>query len=318
MGNTARQLVIDVEFQDLIPPLTPEEREGLEADILRDGCLTPLLVWRGESGDVLLDGHNRKAVCDAHDFPYETESVPGIESREDAKRWIIDHQRHRRNLNEAQRAMLGGLLASLSHGQRKSDAQICASHSQPEAAKEFNVSRRSVQHARKIHEKGVPELARLVTEGKASVSAAADVASLPAHEQREIVADGPDAIQAAAKKLHRKKAADPTTPEPSTPAESPSAPIALPTADTPAIPPVQPEPVAAVEESQPSRGPLSPEGLRPCSHCGGVGTVKKEFDILRGNLTFAICQNDACSMQTPFRKKPEDVIEIWNRRPSRS
>ncbi len=116
MGSTARQLIIEEEFRDLIPPLTAEEREGLEADILRDGCLTPLLVWRGESGDVLLDGHNRREICAAHDFPYETEPVPGIESRDDAKRWIIDHQRHRRNLNEAQRAMLAGLLATIARG----------------------------------------------------------------------------------------------------------------------------------------------------------------------------------------------------------
>jgi hypothetical protein len=212
MVNSARQLIVDVEFKDLIPPLTPEEREGLEADILRDGCLTPLLVWRGEGGDVLLDGHNRYAACTKHDFPYETEAVPGIESREDAKRWIISHQQHRRNLNEAQRAMLAGVLATLGRGDNqygKEDAPIGASSSQAAAAEAFNVGRRSVQRARKVHEQGVPELARLVTEGKASVSAAADVASLPAREQRKIVASGPEAIQEAAKKLHKKKSVVP-------------------------------------------------------------------------------------------------------------
>lgn len=303
MGSTARQLIIDEEFRDLIPPLTAEEREGLEADILRDGCLTPLLVWRGESGDVLLDGHNRREICAAHDFPYETEPVPGIESRDDAKRWIIDHQRHRRNLNEAQRAMLAGLLATIARGgdrgNQHTGGKVPIGTSADEAATAFNVGVRSVRRARKVHEKGVPELARLVTEGKASVSAAADVASLPAHEQREIVADGPDAIQAAAKKLHRKK--------PVTPVE-PAAPEAS------AVPPAQSAPVVIT----PVEEPLSPEGLRPCAQCGNAGTVKKEFELMRGNLSYVICINETCSMQTPFRKKPEDAIAIWNRRPVRS
>lgn len=312
MSSTARQLIIDEEFRDLIPPLTAEEREGLEADILRDGCLDALKVWRGESGDVLLDGHNRRAICDAHDFPYELEAVPGIESRADAKRWIIDHQRHRRNLNEAQRAMLAGVLATLGRGDNqygKEDAPIGASSSQTAAAEAFNVGRRSVQRARKVHENGVPELARLVTEGKASVSAAADVASLPAHEQREIVADGPEAIQAAAKKLHQKKPVapveqpDPSAPETSAAPASLADPHDLPTAAAPVVPAVP------VEE------PLSPEGLRPCAQCGGAGTVKKEFELMRGNLSYVICTDDACSMQTPFRKNPEDAMAIWNRRP---
>jgi hypothetical protein len=309
MGNVAKQLIVDVEFRDLIPPLTPEEREGLEADILRDGCLDALKVWRGEGGDVLLDGHNRREICSAHDFPYEVEPVPNIESREDAKRWIINHQRHRRNLNETQRAMLAGLLANLNIGDNQhtlqveggEGAQICAPYSQQDVAKQFNVSRRSVQHARKVHEKGVPELGRLVTEGKAAVSAAADVASLPAHTQRELVAAGPEAIQAAAKKLHRKKS---TTEQ--------SAAAVPPVPEVPAVPPAQPEPAVP---TTPVEEPLSPDGLRSCSHCGGAGAVKKEFDLLRGNLSYVICTDEACAMQTPLRKKPEEVIAIWNRRP---
>ena len=42
------QLQIDPEFQSKIPPLTEEEYELLEENILRDGeILNPLIVWKG-------------------------------------------------------------------------------------------------------------------------------------------------------------------------------------------------------------------------------------------------------------------------------
>ena len=39
-------IVIDPEFQALIPPLQAEERKQLEANIIADGCRDPLVVWR--------------------------------------------------------------------------------------------------------------------------------------------------------------------------------------------------------------------------------------------------------------------------------
>ena len=39
------QIQIDPEFKALIPPLAPDELAQLEANILRDGCRDPLVVW---------------------------------------------------------------------------------------------------------------------------------------------------------------------------------------------------------------------------------------------------------------------------------
>jgi hypothetical protein len=41
-------IVIDKEFQSLIPPLASEERQQLEQNIKEDGCRDPLVVWRQE------------------------------------------------------------------------------------------------------------------------------------------------------------------------------------------------------------------------------------------------------------------------------
>ena len=103
-------VIVDEEFRSLIPPLTDEARTGLEKGLLRDGCLDPLIVWAEQQ--VLLDGHNRKEICDRHGIDYETRelSLPG---RDDAKRWIIEHQFGRRNLTKYQRAELALTLVEL-------------------------------------------------------------------------------------------------------------------------------------------------------------------------------------------------------------
>ena len=60
------EIVIDPEFQKLIPALTPEERKDLEASLIADGCISPLVVWYKH--DILLDGHNRHEFCLKHDI----------------------------------------------------------------------------------------------------------------------------------------------------------------------------------------------------------------------------------------------------------
>jgi len=62
------QIKVDPEFQQLIPPLSADERDLLEKNIIQDGCRDPLVVWDG----ILLDGHNRLEICKAHDIPFET------------------------------------------------------------------------------------------------------------------------------------------------------------------------------------------------------------------------------------------------------
>ena len=56
-------LKIDPEFQGKIPPLTFEELNQLEANILRDGrIINPIIVWQG----LIVDGHNRFIIAKKH------------------------------------------------------------------------------------------------------------------------------------------------------------------------------------------------------------------------------------------------------------
>jgi hypothetical protein len=102
------ELVIDPELRDLIPPLEEAERAKLEASLRKDGCLDSLKIWRDGDRQVLLDGHNRKEICDRLDVPYRVEEVASVTNRYEAIQWMIDLQLSRRNLTPERKSYLRG------------------------------------------------------------------------------------------------------------------------------------------------------------------------------------------------------------------
>jgi hypothetical protein len=92
---------VDQEFAALIAPLAAEEHQQLEANLIAHGCRDALVVWRG----LLLDGHNRLAICNRHGIPYDTTEID-LPDRESAKLWIEENQIGRRNLTTDQRGAL--------------------------------------------------------------------------------------------------------------------------------------------------------------------------------------------------------------------
>ena len=103
-------LKIDPEFADMIPPLTPEEYEQLEANILAEGAvLSPLIVWNG----VIVDGHNRYRIIQQHPEITYTTHQKEFADRYEAIMWICTNQLGRRNLTEIQkRALIGKQYAA--------------------------------------------------------------------------------------------------------------------------------------------------------------------------------------------------------------
>lgn len=99
----AMPTTVDPEFAALIPPLSPDEYRQLEENIKRDGCRDKLVTWRG----LLLDGHNRKQICDANNLTYSTIEIE-LPDRDAAFDWIDANQLGRRNLTPDQRTLLIG------------------------------------------------------------------------------------------------------------------------------------------------------------------------------------------------------------------
>lgn len=98
-------LKIDPEFQGKIPPLTFEELNQLETNILRDGCIIdPIVVWEG----LIIDGHNRFTIARKHpEIPF-TVHEKEFASRFEAIIWICKNQLGRRNLTPEQKKYLIG------------------------------------------------------------------------------------------------------------------------------------------------------------------------------------------------------------------
>src|SRR4028119_445408 len=101
----AKQLRIDPEFQSLIPPLSKDEKAALQASILEEGCRDPLVVWAEEK--LLIDGHNRFAICTAHGIPYKIVEM-SFDSRNAVKVWTIANQLGRRSLTPESVSYLRG------------------------------------------------------------------------------------------------------------------------------------------------------------------------------------------------------------------
>ena len=88
-------LTINPKFQNLIPPLTDDERSILERSIINEGCRDALITWN----DTVVDGHNRYEICRKHNIDFKTLPYE-FKSDQEAKIWIIDNQKGRRNITD--------------------------------------------------------------------------------------------------------------------------------------------------------------------------------------------------------------------------
>lgn len=97
------KLKIDEGFKRLISPLSVEELQQLEQNIIRDGCREPLCVWN----TTILDGHNRYAICTRENIPFMIQRI-NLKNREEAIVWICANQLGRRNITDETRKYLIG------------------------------------------------------------------------------------------------------------------------------------------------------------------------------------------------------------------
>lgn len=189
-------IVIDPEFQALIPPLTPEEYADLTDNLLRDGCRDPLSLW----GDVLIDGHNRHELCTKHGIAFKTVQIDGLESRDDAKLWIGCNQLGRRNLSGFQRAELALMMkpieeAKAKERQARKPADSVVQNSSQQKTRDTiadlaGVSHDTIRKVEAIKESATPEIIQAARTGALSVNLAAQVAELP-DEAQQAVSDAP-------------------------------------------------------------------------------------------------------------------------------
>ena len=186
---------IEPEFKGLIPPLTPEERDQLEQNILAARiCYDPIVLWEG----AIIDGHNRFEICVKHGIEFQIEEIQ-LDSHKDALVWILENQLSRRNLSDAARIEMALLKAEMlrekaqrnqskAGGDKKSEGSLFTKSSKPEEtqqntafepvnvhksiAAEAGVGQGTFQRYEQIKEHGSPELLEKVRSGELKIGTA--------------------------------------------------------------------------------------------------------------------------------------------------
>ena len=97
------RLSIDSSFSTLIHPLSKDELLRLEENLLRDGCIDPIVIWNG----TIVDGHHRYALCTKHEIPFAIKRM-SFSCKQEAIAWICANQLGRRNISSETRRYLIG------------------------------------------------------------------------------------------------------------------------------------------------------------------------------------------------------------------
>ncbi|MES2068805.1 MAG: hypothetical protein V4488_00555 [Pseudomonadota bacterium] len=213
-------IVINEALRAYIDPLTANEYAALERSLLAEGCRDALVLW----GDMLIDGHNRYAICQKHGIAFNTVQNAKFASIDDVQLWMIDNHLARRSVTDFQRGVLAlrkkEIIAARASAQQDSAplaadsvAADAASTPEPsrrntreELARAAGISSNTIGQIEKIQKTAAPELVAAVRAGTISINAAAAVASLPTSEQAAAVAGGRKELQQAAKMVREMKA----------------------------------------------------------------------------------------------------------------
>ncbi|KGD88181.1 hypothetical protein JL37_26765 [Achromobacter sp. RTa] len=227
---------IDEGLRAYIDPLTDDEREALERSLLAEGCRDALVLW----GDLLVDGHNRYALCQKHGIPFETRQNTTFKSMEDVHLWMIENHLGRRSVSDFQRGVLALrkkeiLQARTASAPAPDDppwdedsgeppplpaTPVSQALSRQALARAARISSNTLGQIEKIQKAAAPELVRAVKDGAISINAAAAVATLPPERQAAAVAGGRKELQQAAREVRQAKAPPPREAVPDIPIEN--------------------------------------------------------------------------------------------------
>lgn len=202
-------ITINPVLQSYIDPLTASEYAALERSLLAEGCRDALVLWNG----VLIDGHNRHAICTKHQIPFVTLENNSFEAIDDVMLWIIDNHLARRSVSDFQRGVLalrkkeivGARIAQTVSNPAPNSTSARSAGTREETAQLARLSNNTLVQIEKIQKAATPELVAALKSGTISINAAATVASLPEAEQLAAVAGGKKLLQQAARDVREQK-----------------------------------------------------------------------------------------------------------------
>lgn len=187
----------DLQFHEaanIFPLIDGEEFEALVEDVKTNGIRETIKILDG----LVLDGRNRyRASLLANKEP-KFEHV----TTSDPVGYVLSLNLHRRHLTPSQASMCAARAREIYEREAKerqgkrTDLNIPANlpegnkgDARDIAGKAFGVSGKTVDHATRVIEKGIPELAKAVDEGRMAVSTAAILATENPEIQRKTLED---------------------------------------------------------------------------------------------------------------------------------
>jgi hypothetical protein len=163
-------------YSEIFPLIEGDDFDSLVADIKEHGLREKIWLYDGK----VIDGRNRFLACQKAKVKPQYREFKGKD--EGALAFVISANVNRRHLTPQQRAMAAARIATMRQGERTDIAPRDAM-SQTDAAEELDVSRRSVQRAKQVIEKGSAALQAAVESGEVPLKKAATVVDLPKKEQ---------------------------------------------------------------------------------------------------------------------------------------
>ena len=96
-------IVINSRIKNALPRPSAGALAELETSLLQgyNEALGPVVLWKYEGENIVIDGHNRKELCEKHGIKFPTAFMK-FESLDEAVLWVKVHQVGKRNLSEDQ------------------------------------------------------------------------------------------------------------------------------------------------------------------------------------------------------------------------
>lgn len=176
------------------PAMQADEYQTLCDSIGNIGVQNPITLFEG----MVIDGWHRYTAAESQFVTCPTVELGDIDPRD----FVIAQNNSRRNLTASQRA---SAVITVHHwvasnvGRPRGAATAPLAKTNAELAIIAGTGVRSIQQAKAVQSGAVKAVQDAVKTGAVSVETAAAVAKLPAKEQKQIAAKGPDAMRAAAK-----------------------------------------------------------------------------------------------------------------------
>ena len=93
---------IDDDFKKCSYELNEEEYIKLEKDILKNGVVSPVVLWNG----IIIDGYNQYTICQAHKIQDIPIKEMDFKTKDEALEWVFRSQFKRMELNTFQRSKI--------------------------------------------------------------------------------------------------------------------------------------------------------------------------------------------------------------------